>query len=62
MNLFFFSSKKFDHHGNHDARHVCLQSYRPTETVWCNRFTQQKPKTETGFGFSKSITAKYFGH
>jgi len=27
------------------ARHVvCLQSYRPTETVWCNRFTQQNPK------------------
>jgi len=23
---------------------VCLQSYRPTETVWCNRFTQQNPK------------------
>ena len=21
-----------------------VQSYRPTETVWCNRFTQQNPK------------------
>jgi len=42
------------------ARHVvCLQSYHPTETVWCNRFTQQnpKPKLVSVFGFSKSITA-----
>jgi len=25
---------------------VCLQSYRPTETVWCSRFTQQNPKSK----------------
>jgi len=42
----------------HVARHVvCLQSYRPTETVWCNRFTQQNPKPKLVSVYAKSITA-----
>jgi len=44
------------------ARHVvCLQSYRPMETVWCNRFTQQNPKPKLVSVFLNRLRPKpYF--